>query len=101
MTEHKGLLGSLFDLSFSELVTTKIVKLMYIVSLVMSGLITLTLVISGFADSALTGFFTLILAPILFLLYALVARIWLELIIVVFKIAENTSYLVKKDDNES
>ena len=35
----------------------------------------------------------LVLSPLVFLLYALVVRVWCELIIVVFRLAENTSRL--------
>ena len=101
MTENKGFFGSLFDLSFSELVTTKIVKILYIITIGASGLIALGMVIGGFSDSAGSGFGMLILAPIAFLLQVLFARIWLELVIVVFKIAENTSHLVQKDNSNS
>ena len=101
MTENKGFFGSLFDLSFSELVTTKIVKMLYIITMGLSGLTALGMVIGGFSDSAGTGFGMLILAPIVFLLQILFARIWLELVIIVFKIAENTSYLVRKDNDNS
>ena len=101
MTENKGFFGSLFDLSFSELVTTKIVKILYIIAIGLSGLLALSMIIGGFSGSAGTGFGMLILAPIAFLLLVLSARIWLEIVIVVFKIAENTSYLVRKDHNNS
>ena len=99
MNEKKGFLRSLFDLSFSELVTTKLIKILYIIAIGASGLTALGMVIGGFSDSAGSGFGILILSPIVFFLQILFARIWLELIIVVFKIAENTSYLVSKDSN--
>ncbi|MCC5843569.1 MAG: DUF4282 domain-containing protein [Verrucomicrobia bacterium] len=43
------------------------------------------------------GIMFLILSPLLFLLYVLGARIWCEMIIVLFRIAENTSRLVEKN----
>ncbi len=96
MNEIKGLFGSLFDLSFSELVTTKIVKILYIIAIVLSGLTALSMIIMSFVDSAPV---LLILSPIVLFFLILFARISLEFIIVVFKIAENTSYLVNKDSN--
>ena len=100
MNEEKGILESLFDLSFSELVTTKLVKIMYIIAIGASGIFALVMVIGGFSDSVGTGFGMIIISPIVFFLNILFARIWLELIIVLFKIAENTSHLVGRGSNE-
>jgi hypothetical protein len=58
------------------------------------------MIIGGFSDSAGSGFLMLILAPIVFFLQIIFSRIWLELVIVAFKTADNTSYLVRKDSNE-
>lgn len=100
MNETKGFLGSLFDLSFSQMITTKLVKIFYIITIGMSCLISLSMIIGGFSNSAGSGFLMLILAPIVFFLQIIFSRIWLELVIVAFKIADNTSYLVRKDSNE-
>lgn len=98
MNETKGFFGSLFDLSFSQMITTKLVKVFYIITIVISGLIALGMIIGGFSNSAGTGFFMLILAPIVFILQIIFSRIWLELVVVAFKIADNTSYLVPKNN---
>lgn len=92
----KGFLGSLFDLSFSEMVTTKIIKILYIISIFASGLTALATIFTGFSNSIVAGILTLILAPIVFLFYVIFARMSLELVVVVFKIAENTELIARK-----
>ena len=87
--EEKGLCGLLFDLSFSEFVTTRVIKVLFVVGIVFSALGALAMIAAG----AGRGILMLVLSPLVFLLYALVIRVWCELIIVVFRIAENTSRL--------
>jgi len=43
----------------------------------------------------------LILSPLVFLLYAILVRMWCELIIVVFRIAEKTGRLVEQGMEKS
>jgi len=90
-----SLFASLFDMSFSEFVTIRLIKVLYILGMLGAGVIGLGLIVSGFSNGAGTGLLFLFLSPIVVLLYILALRIWLELIIVVFRIAENTSQLVK------
>ncbi len=94
--ENKGFIGSLFDLSFTEFVTTRVIKVLYVLAIIMAALVTLALVITGFAGGVGGGLLALILSPVVFLLYVLMARIWLEVIIVLFRIAENTGRLVEQ-----
>lgn len=100
MIETKGLFRRLFDLSFSQMITTKLVKILYIMAIAASGLMALSMIVGGFANSFGSGLFMLIVAPIVFIVQILFSRIWLELVIVVFKIAENTSYLVPKPPSQ-
>jgi hypothetical protein len=97
MTDTKGIIGSLFDLSFSELVTTKLVKIFYVMAIFFSGLISLAMLIGGFSDSFGSGLVALVVSPIVFFAQILFARIGMEMTIAVFKIAENTSRLVDKN----
>jgi hypothetical protein len=100
MNDKKSFVASLLDLSFSNLVTTKIIKFLYLIAIVLSAITILGFVVGAFSDSVSSGFIMLILSPVVFLLQILFARIWLELIIVVFKIAENTSYLASKESEK-
>ncbi|HDP34819.1 MAG TPA: DUF4282 domain-containing protein, partial [Candidatus Hydrogenedentes bacterium] len=50
----------------------------------------------GFAVGAGVGLLFLILSPVVFLLFVLGARIWCEMLMVIFRVAENTSRLVEQ-----
>lgn len=85
----KGFLASLFDLSFTSLITTRIIKIVYLVSLIAIGLTALLFVIAAFRVNAGFGVVTLVvLAPLAALFYAIYTRVILEFIITVFRIAE-------------
>ena len=101
MGEQKGFFGSLFDLSFSEFVTTKIIKFLFILAIIGSGIGALGVVITGFAsNSGAIGILFLLLSPVVFIIFVLLSRVWLELVIVVFRIAENTTQLVRQKKPE-
>jgi hypothetical protein len=91
----EGLLSSFMDFSFSEFVTTRLIKILYILGIIGAGLFALSVIVSGFSSSIGIGIISLVLSPIVFVLCVLYVRICLELIIVLFRIAENTAELVK------
>lgn len=92
MAEAKSFFGSLFDLSFTSLITSKIIKLLYILSIIVAGLAALSLVISSFAASTAAGIFSLfIFAPLIFIVSVIYARVLLEIIIVIFRISEHAA----------
>src|SRR5262249_7673774 len=92
---QKGFFASLFDLSFSSLVTTKVIKVIYVISLVVIGLVALVFVVGAFEESAAFGVVTLlVLAPAIALLYVVYTRVILELIIAVFRLVEYNGELV-------
>ena len=93
--ENKGLIASLFDLSFTEFVTTRVIKVLYVLAILIAVIGALGLLITGIAEGGGTAFIAIILCPIAFFLYLLIARVWLEVIIVLFRIAENTGRLVE------
>ncbi|MCC7204590.1 MAG: DUF4282 domain-containing protein [Phycisphaeraceae bacterium] len=84
----KGLLGSLFDLSFKSFVTPKVIKFVFILQLIGLAIFTLAIIVTAFAAGAGAGILVLILSPLIYLIGVLVARIQLELIIVFFRIYE-------------
>lgn len=94
---QKNSIGMLFDLSFSEFVTTRVIKVLFILGVIFAAIGTITLILGGFSASTGRGSFFLILSPLFFFLYVLGVRIWCEMIIVIFRIAENTSRLVEQN----
>ncbi len=94
--------SSLFDLSFTSLVATRIIKVLYVLSIVLIGLTALLFIVGAFHRSAAAGVAVLfIVAPIMSLFYLVYARVILELFIALFRIMENTSELVAQGRRDS
>lgn len=92
-----GILGVLADLSFTELLATRIIKFVYLLAVGLSALGAVTLVLTGLTVAFSGGGFGSVflglvvfptLAILLFLFNVLMARIFSEMLIVVFRIAE-------------
>jgi hypothetical protein len=92
---EKGFFASLFDLSFSSFITSKLIKVLYVLTLILIGLAALAFIVSAFAESAALGLFVLVIvAPIVSLLYVIYARVFMEILIAVFRIMETNVELV-------
>lgn len=101
MSEEKGFIGSLFDLSFTEFVTTRMIKILFVLAIIGAAGVAVSMIIKGFASDIGTGVVMLVLSPLIFFCYILLARMWLELIIVIFRIAENTGRLVEQGKSDA
>ena len=86
---ERGFFSSLFDLSFTSFVTTKIIKVIYVLTLIGIALLALAFVVGAFQESTGLGLFVLLIgAPIGSLIYIIYSRVILEFIIQVFRIGE-------------
>ena len=94
--DTQGFLGSIFDLSFTEFITIRIIKFLFILGIILAAIGTLLLIVTGFSNGIGAGILSLVLSPLIFLVYVLLARVWCEMIIVMFRIAENTGRLVEQ-----
>jgi hypothetical protein len=93
--EPKGFLASLFDTSFSSLVTPRVIRVIYIISMVVIGLAALFWIAAAFSQSAALGLLVLVIAaPLVSLLYLIYTRVLLEVIIALFRIMEYNAELV-------
>jgi hypothetical protein len=81
---------ALFDFSFSEFVTPKIIKILYVIALILVGLASLGFMIAMFSQGGGWILLGLLFAPIMFVLYVIFVRVGYEILIVLFQIAENT-----------
>jgi hypothetical protein len=87
--KRAGFLRGLYDFSFIQFVSPKIMKFLYFLSILSACLIALLLVVGGFKVSMLFGIFSLLIgAPLVFLLIVICARVLLETILVIFHIAD-------------
>jgi hypothetical protein len=85
---RKGFFGALFDTRFDNLITPSLVRFLFIVSMILLTLAYVVWVVAGFASKASTGVLALVLGPLIALLYLILIRVYLELIVVLFKIRE-------------
>ncbi len=83
-----GFFRALFDFSFTEFVTTRLIRLLYAIGVLLAAVAALVAILRGFNAGAGAGIVALIVSPLIFLLVVILARVWLEIIIVVFRIAE-------------
>lgn len=87
-----GFFVALFDFSFTDFVASKIIKFLYGLSIVLIGIGILTFVIFSFGVSPVAGILMLlIVGPLIFILGVIYTRVLLEIIIVIFRIAEHTA----------
>ena len=92
----KEFITSLFDFSFREFITIKILKFIYILGIFINGLIALFWICVGFSVSVGWGIVTLlILSPAIFLILTIFTRVWIEIMIIAFRIAENTKIIAE------
>lgn len=95
---EKGFFQSLFDLEFNEFITKRVVSTLFVISVVVAALFSLGIIIDGFTDSFFWGLIKLlIIAPLVFLLMVIFARVALEVVLVIFRIADNVSILARKE----
>ena len=92
MENQKSFFESLFDLSFTSFVTSKIIKLLYVLSIVGVALASLFFIILAFGVSTTAGVLTLLVgAPLLFFISVIYSRVLLEIVIVIFRISEHAA----------
>jgi hypothetical protein len=92
---EKGFIGSLFDFSFTSLVTPKIIKVLYILFTLWTAIVGLIFLVTAFKYGGITGgLFTLVIVEPVFVLLTLgIYRVVLEMFMVVFRIYEETKQI--------
>jgi hypothetical protein len=103
-----GFVGGLFDFSFTTFVTTKVVKVLYgiwllgVVGIVLFGFYGAidNMFLRTYTHPA-EGLLMLILTPIIAVLYLILGRVYMEVLIVLFRIAENLMELNRKTKDAS
>ncbi len=95
-----GFFGSLFDLSFSSFVAPKIIKVLYVLVLILIALGVLAglggAVFALIQGEIVQALLTLVVLPFAVIIELILARMWTELIIVSFRIAENVQEINQK-----
>lgn len=109
-TQSRGFLRSLVDLSFTNFVTAKVIKFIYVISAIF--MVIYALVTTASASTFVTGFVSastdsrvlgivagagvfVVIAPLLLLITVTYVRVVLEIVIVLFRISENTAEVAR------
>jgi len=50
--DTQGFLGSIFDLSFTEFITIRIIKFLFILGIILAAIGTLLLIVTGFSNGS-------------------------------------------------
>lgn len=87
--------SALLDFGFKKFITLSVIKILYILGIAVIVLVWLGALISSFAMGTAAVVGVIIVGPLIAILYLIFFRIWLELVVVVFRIGENTSKLVE------
>lgn len=106
LKEKAGLLKGLLDFRFEHFITTKIISILYIIVIVMivlGGLGYVCLALWGAIQSRtfisiLIGLGTIILIPIVMVLYLAAIRMWFEVVIIFFRMKEDLTKLVERSE---
>ena len=94
--EAKGVLASILDVSFTDLITPKIIKWVYLIGIITAGLFAGGWVLQALNGSFFMGLLSLICAPIVFVFYVLFTRVCLEVVMAVFQMAESMKKIEEK-----
>jgi Domain of unknown function (DUF4282) len=98
--DARSFLGALFDFSFTSFVTTRIIKVLYVLILVLASITALIYTIVAFRLSAAFGLLTLVIGDPLFIIIVMAFwRLILEAFIVMFRVAEDIRALRERSDS--
>ena len=92
--DDKGFIGALFDFSFTSFITTKIIKILYI----LIGIGCVIWLISATIMQGFVGFIGGLIGAVVVFLFS---RVYLELMIVLFQMADNLKIIAARDDNRT
>jgi len=86
-----GFFKKLFDWDFNELITRSIIKIVYIIWVILIGLIAVIAFVGLLTSGGLGALLAIVVVPIFALLYLISVRIGLEVLVVVFRIADDVA----------
>jgi hypothetical protein len=100
---EKGFLGSLFDFTFTSMVTPRIIKALYVLAVLWASFIALAYVIIGFKFGGFGGGLAVLvlIAPIILLLTVGVSRVVLEAFMVAFRMLDELKAIREQNENRT
>ena len=99
---ERGFLGSLFDFSFTSMVTPKIIKVLYVLFTLWTAVVALFILVISFRTGGMAGglFVLIVIEPIFVLLMLGVYRVILEAFMVIFRIYEETVKIRERGERQ-
>ncbi len=95
MEGPQGFFTTLFDFSFSEFIVPKILKVLYGLGILGAAITALGFIVNGFGAGVLGGIVMIILSPVIFVIGVILVRVYLEVVLVLFRIADNTAKMIQ------
>ena len=92
-----GVVSALLDFSFTEFVTTRLVKAIYVLAVVLGGVLGLVGVAYDLSRSLLVGLLAALVASAAFAVLVLAVRIWLEALLVVSRLADYAAEMLEHE----
>jgi len=93
--EASGFIAALFDLSFTSFITTKLIKVLYVLGIAGAALWALAMAGTGVTQGGV-GLLLVLVSPILFLIGVIYMRVMMELIMVLFRAAEHLAEIARQ-----
>ncbi|WP_420464603.1 DUF4282 domain-containing protein [Panacagrimonas sp.] len=81
----RGLLRQLFDFEMREIVTTRMLPIIYRVAVLAMAALVVLGIVTAFIQSWLAGLVWLLFGPVVFLILVVVVRVFLEFVMAVFR----------------
>lgn len=94
MEGPKGFFTTLFDFSFSEFIVPKIIKILFGLGILAAAIASIGIIVNGFHAGFFGGLLSIILSPVFFVIGVILVRVYLEVVMVLFRIADNTTKTV-------
>lgn len=101
LRDEKGLLATVFDMSFTHFVTLRIVRWLFVLGIAIITIGALISVVTGFDPKYSEGhpLVVILLTPIAWFALVVALRVTLETMVVFFRIAENTGEMAARRQN--
>src|ERR1700752_3583037 len=84
----RKLVSAIFSFSFSDIITTKIIKYLHGIGIFVAGLSAIILTFLAFTQSIALGFAALIASIVLCCLFVAAAKVWAETTTAIFEILD-------------
>lgn len=90
-----GFIGALFDLSFTNFITPRLIKVLFVLGIVAAAFWALSMALAGISQGGFALFLAL-LSPLLFFVAVIYVRVMMEMIMVIFRASEHIGEIARQ-----